>query len=70
VSVLRDKEQAKIMLATAKSLNTPIQGNKIAKRQLDRREKPEDDCSNARIPKANQANYFAEQYLTSMTKKM
>jgi hypothetical protein len=58
------------MLATAKSLNTPIQGNKIAKRQLDRHEKPLIDGSNARMLAANQANYFAEQYLTLMTKKM
>jgi hypothetical protein len=51
-------------------MNTPIQGNKISKRQLDRLEKPMDKGSNARIPAANQANYLAEQYLTLMTKRM
>ena len=41
ISPSLDKDQDKKLMATSESQNDLIQGNKIAKRQLDRLDKPE-----------------------------
>jgi hypothetical protein len=57
------------MLATTESLYVLIQGNKMAKRQLDRHE-TEGGRQQCKNPTENKANYFAEVYLSLMTKRM
>jgi len=58
-----DKEKAKKLMATSESQKTPIQGNKIAKRQLDRKEDP-GKMQQCKLSQANPTSYFAERYLT------
>jgi hypothetical protein len=58
------------VLATVKSLFALIQGNKIANRQARQACMTDDGLQQCRKSTGHLANYFAEEYLSLMIKKL